>query len=63
MYLEDNILDQITLKELIVTIECNEKKRCDATFRKVYKEILTYKLADGVEILEQYLKERKNDNK
>ena len=37
--------------------------RCDATFRKVYKEILAYKLADGVEILEQYLKERKNDNK
>ena len=55
----DNVLDDITIDEILTTIECNEKEVNAETIKKVYEEILKLRLKDASYMLEKLIESYK----
>ena len=53
LHRQDNILDDITIEELVDTVYSNEKVKDEATVKKVYKELVAAKLEDANEVLKE----------
>jgi len=50
-HLEDELLNAITFKELVITLQSNEKVINEAAVQKVFKEILDFQVAYAKEAL------------
>lgn len=57
MYPTDNILDPITLNDIILAAHCNERILDESAIRRVAKEILENRMIDFEYILENNIDE------
>lgn len=53
--MHDNILDQITFEELVVTIQSNEPQVSKEVIEKVFEELLNAKIEDAKYMLEKHM--------
>jgi hypothetical protein len=56
IFAEDNLLDQISYRELIVTLHCNEKVIDEKAVRRVLKEIQSFRQLDLEDRLQRNMK-------
>ena len=54
---EDDLFRGITFKELIITLQSNEKVIDEKSVYKVFKEIMDYRMEDAKDVLKDNMKE------
>lgn len=53
-FINDNILDEITANEILITLNCNEKIKDKSSLNKVFKEILDAKIQNALELFDLF---------